>query len=142
MRRLHSKACLMWGYKHCPHVYMFVQTTHHPCTCAHIPKCAQYVHTHAGCLRGHSVATASQPLVSSFPTSCSSSSWYLAVSRSSCRCFLTTSLLVAASRVVPMHLYRKFYNRDREHSKHDSWLIGYLCCHSAAAAASWHQLHG
>lgn len=47
-------------------------------------------------------------------TSRSLSSWYLAVSSSSCRCFLTTSLLEAAPRVVPTHLYRKFYNEARQ----------------------------
>lgn len=46
-------------------------------------------------------------------TSCSLSSWYRAVSSSSRRCFLTT-LLEAAPRVVPTHLYRKFCNEARQ----------------------------
>ena len=78
------------------------------------------VHTLAARLRGQRVTTASKPAGirasrgEGAATSRSLSSWYLAVSSSSCRCFLTTSLLEAAPRVVPMHLYRKFCNEVRE----------------------------
>lgn len=44
-------------------------------------------------------------------TSRSASSWYRADSSSSCRRSLTTSLLEAAPRAVPTHLYRKFCSK-------------------------------
>lgn len=90
------------------------------CICAHHTHTHTRVHTLATRLRGQRVTTASKPVGTrasrgeGAATSRSLSSWYRAVSSSSCRCFLTTSLLEAAPRVVPMHLYRKFCNEVRE----------------------------